>query len=106
MTTAPMRRSASNFIAIVTSAVGSIVTTSPRLLAKMFLTIMIASLPVVAGRATIPSFDHDLPQGRFVQERETVQCDNAPLFHRLKKLATGRSRVRNKERLHVCAACQ
>jgi len=39
-------------------------------------------------------------------KRETVQCDNAPLFHRLKKLATGRSRVRNKERLHVCAACQ
>jgi len=26
-------------------------------------------------------------------KRETVQCDNAPLFHRLKKLATGRSRV-------------
>src|ERR1700751_5580279 len=75
MTTAPMPRSAINFIAAVTSAVGSIVTTSPRLLAKMFLTIMIASLPVVAGRSTIPGFDHDPPQGRLVQERDSaVQC--------------------------------
>jgi len=48
------------------------VTTSSRLLAKMFLTIMIASLPVVAGRATIPGFDHDPPQGRFVQGRDSA----------------------------------
>jgi hypothetical protein len=44
MTTAPMRRSASSFTAAVRSAVGSIVTTLPRLPTKMFLTNMAASL--------------------------------------------------------------
>ena len=91
-----MRRSASNFIAVVTSAVGSIVTTSPRLLAKIFLTIMIASLPVVAGRATIRVSIMIRPKaGSF--KRETVQCDKT------KRLAPAQCFRRS---LRVYCGCQ
>src|ERR1035441_550261 len=52
MTTAPMCRSVSSFAAAARLAVGSIVTTSPCLAAKMFLTIIAASLvPAAEGLA-------------------------------------------------------
>src|SRR5262245_21591678 len=75
MTTAPMRRSASNFAAAARSAVGSIVTTLPRLSAKMFLTNMVASWfqppnPRCRLWATIR------PEAGFRQE--TVQCEKKP----------------------------
>src|SRR5262249_35535854 len=75
MTTAPMRRSASNFAAAARSAVGSIVTTLPRLSAKMFLTNMVASCfrppnPRCRLWATIR------PEAGFRQE--TVQCEKKP----------------------------
>src|SRR5208282_4902626 len=65
-----MRRSDSSFTAAARSAVGSIVTTFPRLRCKMCLTIIAASLVLaVDGKAAVPSLDNDPPR-RLVPSRE------------------------------------
>src|SRR5271167_4027537 len=64
MTSAPMRRSASRLTAAARSAVGSIVTTFPRLPSKMFLTNIAASL--------VPAADNDPPRGWVRQESDSA----------------------------------
>src|SRR5664279_1762842 len=74
MTTTPMLFAANSFTAAARSAVGSIVTTSPRLSAKMFLTIIAASLdPAAECSPAFRFIDNDPPRGWLRQE--TVHCN-------------------------------